>query len=313
MSSFSSFPLLGTFYYPWHGGSENNYKYWRDEGSPPLTWNSLYLPDVSTDRCFEPSVRLYDNFDSTILNYQFSLMERAGIDFIIWSWWGREDFTDRVLTNSWNNILPFFQNLKHCIYYEKEGYQDTPEQEIIDDINYIKSKYSGEQYLTIDGKPVIFVYNAFNSGDPTSKKLNAQKWNRVRQKTATYIVLKVFSGYTKSDIVGLVDSWHQYAPSMRYERQGNFSAFISPAFHKVTEESPRLKRDIIEFIEAIKKLKEDNVKFKLIQTWNEYGEGTQIEPAQKVKKITIDGVEQYTPEGRSYGEVYIDILSKYFL
>lgn len=199
-------------------------------------------------------------------------------------------------------IPKYRQNIKFAIYYEKEGFKDVPKSEIISDINYIKTKYaSNPSYLKINGRAVVFVYNA------DSGLSDAQKWSYIRNKTGIYTVLKIFSGY--QDHSNLADSWHEYAPAIAFGQSDGYSAFISPGFWK-WHESPRLAReDFVRFENNVKSLKNAIVQFKLIETWNEWGEGTGIEPAQKIKHDDING---FKPANASYGTKYIDILSKYF-
>ena len=47
----------------------------------------------------------------------------------------------------------------------------------------------------------------------------------------------------------------------------------------------------------------------LLETWNEWGEGTGVEPAQEIIHDDINGFSAAEP---SYSERYINILGKYF-
>jgi hypothetical protein len=299
-------PSLGVFYYPWSGGQSEGWRHWVDNGhNPPATWFATYDPDYVNG--FVPSAELYSANDQNVIKWQLGLMKRAGIGFVVSSWWGQNGFEDQALNVIFSNVLPATDNpysdVKFAIYYEKEGYADVPKAEIISDINYIKNKYAGSSYYyKIGGKPVVFVYNADGGG-----VADAQKWKQVRDETGTYTVLKVFSGYQGN--IGLADSWHQYAPTTSYEAQGAYSAFVSPGYHK-GDELVRLEREnFVRFENDVIALKNANVQFKLIETWNEWGEGTGIEPAQKINH-NDGGV--FTELAPSYGTRYIDILGKYF-
>lgn len=307
---FIKVPTLGVFYYPWTGGNPNNsinhtWSHWKDAGhNPPNTWASNYLPDLMPG--FDPYNELYSAQDTNVTEWQLSLMERAGIDFVISSWWGQNDYTDQsldkvftVLRNNSHN-----QSIKFTIYYEKEGYRDVPKSEIINDINYIKNKYANSSnYFIIDGKPVIFVYNI----DNVSAESKAKKWKEIRNETGVYTVLKVFNGY--QNVSNYSDSWHQYAPSKDFEIQKGYSAFISPGFHRHDESPKLIREDFSRFENDVKRLKNASVRFKLIETWNEWNEGSGIEPAQKINHN--DSVT-FTPINESYGTRYIDIIAKYF-
>ncbi len=297
---------LGVFYYPWSGGQSENWKHWADHGhNPPKTWFANYAPDYVSG--FVPSTELYSAKDPNVIKWQLGLMKKAGIDLIISSWWGQNGFEDQVLDKIFKEVMSAADNpypdMKFTIYYEKEGFANVPKSEIISDINYIKNKYGNSSYFyKIDGRPVIFVYNADGGGIN-----DAQKWKQVRDETGIYVVLKVFTGY--KDNLGLADSWHQYAPTTSFGIHGSYSAFISPGYHK-GDEAVRLEREnFVRFENDVIALKNANVQFKLIETWNEWGEGTGIEPAQKINHN--DG-GTFTEAAPSYDTKYIDILGKYF-
>jgi hypothetical protein len=306
---------LGVFYYPWMGGKDGGsdaYRHWRDaHTSVPGKWNSYYLPDMKPST-FDPSTELYDAKDPTIVKKQLGWMNKTGIDFVISSWWGQGHYTDAALSNIFTNVMPAADNpypgIKFTIYYEKAGFPsdyNLSETQLVDDINYIKTKYGNSPYfLKMNGKPVIFVYN-------TPSLSEAQKWSKVRDQTGVYLVLKVFSGY--QNYASLADSWHQYGPTTRFESQGAYSAFISPGWKPVPErgDSKVLAReDWTAWDSAASQLYNSKVKWKLIETWNEWGEGTGIEPAQLVDHD--DSATSFKAVAPSYGEKYLDIVAKYF-
>ena len=232
-------------------------------------------------------------------------MKRAGIEFVISSWWGPGSYEDRafreIITDFMERSDNPYPTLLWTIYYEKEGYSDPSVQEIKSDIEYILSNYaSSPNFLRVDGKPVIFVY-----GDGNDRADYVARWSRVRRDLGIYVVLKVFEGYR--NYADRVDNWHQYAPAKRFEAQAPYSAFVSPGFWKY-HESPRLERDPASFEEAVRRLSSLPYKWLTVQTWNEYHEGTQIEPAQLVRHIHSPGFSI----SEDYGYTYIDILARYF-
>jgi hypothetical protein len=297
--------ILGTFYYPWYG----HWRQWNiKDHSPPETWASNYLPDILPGK-FKPSEELYNSMNITIVEKHLTWMKRAGIQLGISSWWGQAHYTD----NAFNKIISSditnraYPGFKWSILYEKEGFEDPSIEEIISDLNYIKSKYvSSTHYLKIGGKPVIFVYNAQNTGYIPLDDYN--RWKKAKSETGFYIVFKVDPIAIGADPSGM-DSWYQYAPSKRYDRQGDWSAMVSPGFWKYHEESPRLARNINDFELAVQRLANADVQFKLIKTFNEWSEGTGIEPANLVNHDDEDG---FSMNSLSYGTQYLDILAKYF-
>ena len=69
------------------------------------------------------------------------------------------------------------------------------------------------------------------------------------------------------------------------------------------------RENFARFENDIEKLKNSNVQFKLIETWNEWGKDTGIEPAIKINHDDVNG---FTIAENSYGTKYIDLIAKYF-
>ena len=301
--------MLGIFYYPWYGGKDNKedpYRHWKDGGhNPPLNWDSQYLPNISGKNVTDPAIRLYDSQNLTIVERQMKLIKEAHISFVIWSWWGQNSFSDRAIDKFWN--INTDAHLKHCIYYEKEWLNNVPADEIKSDIDYIKTRYAGlnsnpdPKYLRIDNKPVVFVYNttpAKNKGATDYQKNLAKKWYIIRKQKAIYTVLKISNGW--QNWKGRSDSWHQYEPATPYAKVPSYSSYVSPGWWSPTENTPSLRRNIARFTDNIKTMKSDGTPIKMIQTWNEWTEGTGIEPAT------------FIDTGRDHGNTYINIVAKYF-
>jgi len=70
------------FYYPWYGTPrfDGNYRHWEDRGhSPPA--------DIASS--FYPARGVYSSSDPIVLDAQMSEIARAGVDEIVVSWWGK--------------------------------------------------------------------------------------------------------------------------------------------------------------------------------------------------------------------------------
>lgn len=303
---------LGTFFYPWFGGNKKvspntTWRHWKNGNHhPPKTWASNYLPDCKNK--FEPEDELYSSKSKSVIRWQLSNMKRAHIDFAISSWWGQNSYEDQALDIIFNKVLSQLDNpypdVKFCIYYEKEGTREVPLEEIISDIEYIKSKYvNSPYYFQVNNKPVVFVFNAIESAGSRT----AIKWNEVRSQTNIFTVLKVYPNYVNQ--ASMSDSWHQYGPTIPFEQQSNYSAYVSPGYYKYHEKPKLTREDFIRFESNVASLSQANVQFRLIETWNEYEEATQIEPAQKIHH---DDKKKFTKAADSYETRYLDILAKYF-
>lgn len=91
--------------------------------------------------------------------------------------------------------------------------------------------------------------------------------------------MKVFPGYQQCP--QQPDDWHQYAPATRQGATGNNAYFVSPGFW-LEGTAERLPRNITEFSAAVTSMVSANATWKLTQTWNEWGEGSSVEPGERV-------------------------------
>jgi hypothetical protein len=311
-SGHNSSSLLGTFFYPWYMGKSEGYLSWNKDGhSPPRTWASNYLPDLYNGR-FNPANDLYESGNLTVINRQLSWMKEAGIQFTISSWWGINHLTDKVFSKIINVVMPSknntYKDLKWALLYEGEGYGDPSREHIINELNYIQNKYSlSPYYLRIDKKPVLFVYNAdYNSTNPLNDFI---RWKSIHAAGNFYIVMKVSRPQVmeKTD-PSYYDALFEYDPTKRYGNDDKNYAFVSPGYWRY-DRSPLLKRNITDFDNAVANLSLAKAKFKLIETWNEWAEGTQIEPAFEV--LHNHSAASFIQKGNSYGITYLEIIRKH--
>ncbi len=304
-------PYYATFYYPWYGAPtpDGHWSYWSGQGNqPPNTWFSHYLPDPLPSE-FDPSRELYSSHDTNLLYWQFGKMAEAKMEVAISSWWGQGDRTDDnfgfILKDAMKRSENPYPNLRWALYYEEESNSDPSVAQIVSDLDYIADQYAAEPgYLKIGGKPVIFVYSAGGDGVETAKRWNEAK---ALAKLPFYVVLKLFSGY--KTISPQPDSWHQYGPATRASNQSPYSFSVSPGFwYDSGGEAPRLGRDLAEFRTAVSQMVASNAAWKLVTTWNEWGEGTAVEPGEQVVFESSTGRDILDAAGAPFKNAYVDAL-----
>jgi hypothetical protein len=312
---------LGTFYYPWYGGKDEEYGSWsEDSHSPPKSWRANYLPDIDPTN-FDPANELYSSGDPVVIKKQLGWMKQAGIQFGVASWFGPESGTDDDMRTIFSTIMPASDNphpdIKWAMLYEDEGSANPSVDTIVGDLNYIQQTYvSKPYYLKIDGKPVVFVYNSDATTNAEALD-DLARWKEARTKTGFYVVMldALFSvspleaGANPAD----ADSWYHYAPGKYFDQLGSYSASVSPGYWKYHENPDVAEaRDPVQFETAVQQLKVANVPLKLITTWNEYPEGSGVEPATEVIHDDENEFRLQTNTKWKPSSVWIDILGKYF-
>ncbi|UCE46623.1 MAG: hypothetical protein JSW47_13490, partial [Phycisphaerales bacterium] len=292
--------IIGTFFYPWYGNPTTSgfWNHWEGGSNPPRTWSANYLPNYP-DSTWNPSVQLYDSKDTEVLRWQDLAIARAGIDIAVASWWGIGGFEDAAFAKA----IRTCKSVQWCIYYEPEGYGNPSPQKIYDDIKYVIDNYGPtSNYAKVDGKWLVLVYVA--GGEEA-----ADRWRNAKAMLAS----GGYDLYLNGDGASAPDPWDSIHSYNSIVRQGltdtlpnvDDSAWISPGFWGVGE-NPRLEHSLSEFKSAWNNIvaNRDSYRFILIETWNEWHEGTQIEPGREI----VPDPSGYYPAGYDYGYDFIDVI-----
>lgn len=263
-----AFPIRAAFYYPWF----------------PQAWNQQGIFPYTN---YTPAKGHYDSGNRQTIQSHISEMQQGKIEAGIASWWGPGHHTDSRVPALLEVAAP--TSFRWTLYYEDEGSADPAVATIQEDLSWIKSRYSASSsYLRVDGRPVLFVY-----GDPGDGCDTADRWVDANRSQGFYLVLKVFSGYRTC--ASQPDSWHQYAPAKAADAQLPHSYSIAPGFWKAGE-SVRLARDLSRWRANIRDMVGSGARWQLVVSWNEWGEGTQVEGSTELgdawlEALAADGVE----------------------
>ena len=324
--------LYATFFYPWYKNPtvDGAWGNWEGNGHrPPTNWFSNFLPIPpgaynASSGAINPTIGLYSSRDKGVFYWQLNQMASAKIEVAISSWWGqavsptndspgiyavqgRTDGSFRQIVTNWMNQADNpYPNMRWTLYYEKESTSNPSVTEIVSDLKYINANYANQpSYLKINGRPVLFVY-----ADGSDGCSMVSRWLQARAASGVnfYLVLKLFSGYTSCS--SQPDSWHQYAPAVRTATHAPYSAFISPGFWK-DGNSPLLARSTTDFENAAIAMVAATTQWKLVETWNEWGEGTSVEPGIQVQQ-TKSGAATVALNGAPFQSQYIQIMARRF-
>jgi glycoprotein endo-alpha-1,2-mannosidase len=142
-----------TFYYPWYGvawGASGQWFHWENATEDSIGNTAHY-----------PLLGIYDSWDERLVEVHILLARHAGIDCFIVSWWGPRSFEDGSL----KRIIKVAEkhDFKVTIYYESYRPWNPliSTEDIVNELSYVVREYSGSKaFLKVNGKPVIFIYNA---------------------------------------------------------------------------------------------------------------------------------------------------------
>ncbi|MBS7613963.1 glycoside hydrolase family 99-like domain-containing protein [Candidatus Bathyarchaeota archaeon] len=298
--------LVLAFYYPWYGMPEGPTGFWRhwDEGG--------HNPDMFVENKRDlgatdyPVNGPYDSKDERIIAWHFKLAEEAGIDGFIVSWWGFETFEDEAFRLMLKVAEEVNTSIKLTVYYEivHDG-----RDEAVKDIERILRDYGDrEAFLKVQGYPIVFIYSR------ALHQLGYRDWDYVTRRIRYdgFKVLLIADSFDEQ-AAEIFDGVHTYNPVGILHEGGSlkdvyvnarivadkygviFSATTLPGYDDTRIRQPGLaypRRGGDTYRETWKAVYESNADWVLICSWNEWHEGSEIEPSLE------------------YGDLYLNITAE---
>jgi glycoprotein endo-alpha-1,2-mannosidase len=252
----------------------------------PQAW-ALDQNNGQPETVYHPTLGVYASADPAVIDQQAAWGIHANLDAFIVSWWGQGPGTDAVfqeiLARAAGGVGPTSQ-MQYAIYYEQEAYQQPSVATIVADLAYLaRTAFAQPNYLRVNGQPVVFVYGAQFSSDAVSR------WEQAKAQFGGNVYLSLDIQNVPGGTT--IDSWHNYGTTSRIQDYRPYSMAVSPGFWRWADHgAPRLGRDPAAFSSALAQIVAAHPDWQLVGTWNEWGEGSGVEPSSE------------------YGTQYIDLL-----
>jgi len=283
------------FYYTWYGRPERhgNWVHW-----------GVVKPeehDISASTHY-PSKGAYDSHDPEIIDWHIDLAQSNGIDAFIATWWGQNTFDDRALRVVLERAAE--KDFSVSVYWETApGSGDEQIDKAVDDLLYILNEYgSHPAFLKLDGKPVIFVYGRVMGQVPleawpaiisrTEERYDGdflliadgynESYARALDGIHTYNICGWVQGKTPEELHELAGGSFKGAVALAKQHAKVSCITIIPGYDDTKIRTPgidakRLDGQTYEVLweEAI----EADPDWVVITSWNEWHEGSEIEPS----------------------------------
>ncbi len=301
------------FYYPWYynpavpGGA-----------GLKMSWENLdeKAKTISNVTHF-PAMGPYDSHDPKLIAQHCAWAKKAGIDGWIISWWGRGDPTDRVMSR----ILDACQEagLRATIYYETVPQPQNAES-AAKDLLYVLNRYAKHPaWLRVEDKPVLFIYGR------TLGEIGLPRWletitqvNREYPEKAVFIgdqlstpAARIFDGIHTYNTAGMlpgkslaeVRAWAKRAyPAWvkTADALGRISTLtVIPGYDDTKIRKPGLRVDRMDGASYRAQWEEAiaaDPHWVLVTSWNEWFEGSEIEPSAEFGHKYLELTAQYTTQ-----------------
>nr|MDO8113461.1 hypothetical protein [Candidatus Sigynarchaeota archaeon] len=316
-----------TAYYGESPGTANIIVAW-DESHPeldPPIWHHPDInpydiaasqhPDLNTS-----SLVLFDSCDPRAIRFHLDCATLGGIDTFICTWWSQDSLTNYNFRQVLNVTEMYNYTQRHTIYFEtvqdRFYYNRTDGvTNVYNDLKYVIQNYGNHsRFLRIGDRPVIFVY-------ATLSRVSVQNWTTVVQMLHAdglnpFLIADVGIRPIDPDLIPIFDGFHTYNSLgiFRDEPQNALALFETfvlssryngkmactttlPGYNdtSVRYGTPSLERQEGEvYKNSWDVATRSRCDWALICTFNEWHEGTEIEPSLENGTYYIDMTRQYT-------------------
>jgi hypothetical protein len=280
---------------------------------------------------FYPMIGPYASSDRDVLDYHLLLMKYAGIDGVIVDWYGTHNVLDYSLvkrnTDSLFSRVPG-TGLQYAICYEDQTLGHVKSLANIDtiiaaqqDFTYLQSAYfSSSSYIKINGQPLLLCFGpqgmkksgdwqqAF-SGLSTQPRLLSLEYQGGITGTAGS---GEFAWVEASNLTNMQGFYQSHAPQLPtafagaypgfkdFYAQGGWGSTLFPIDVNTTTLQSTLDA-----------AKGSNLNYLQLITWNDYGEGTMIEPTLDFNFSFLQAIQQYT--GVKYTVTELQLIYHWYL
>ncbi|MBU2996353.1 hypothetical protein KO500_07900 [Cellulophaga baltica] len=268
---------------------------------------------------YYPIIGPYGSEDPDLQEYHMLMMKLAGIDGVIFDWYGSKDIYDyQLIKNATESFMDRLDDLdlSFSIMYEDrvaqqavdQNFNATVNEAAITDFNYIKDNYfSKSNFLHYEDKKLLFVFGP-------STITNATDWDTIfsvftEEEKPHFLTLWAANqnvGINASGEFLWISSDHLLAHDYYYDTYLN-SEFVTvgssyPGFDSFYEAGGwglwhdwNIPHDNgTTFVETLNYTHNQEADFIQLLTWNDFGEGTMLEPTEEYGFYNLQILQEYT-------------------
>jgi len=292
--------------------------------SPAWGWHwtmNHYHPDIVTGGRREaashyyPLMGLYDSGDPDALDCHVLLMKLAGMDGVLIDWYGTDDYLD--FGHLHRNTLALIQavkkaGLRYAIVYEDQTVPKLIAGHVIPEADAVSHGqrmmawlqahwFSDPAYLTLDGRPVFLVFGSgYYSGDQWSRifavlphpPLFFTEEERRAPAAGGFAWPQPAGGGNQS--VHALDHYYASAPGWLQSIPAAWPRFddiyaqaeVHSSWGHIDDREGRT------YAETLERALKSNAPVIQLVTWNDWGEGTQIEPSVEVGYRDLEATQR---------------------
>jgi hypothetical protein len=318
------------YYMPWFTAKPYNTNWgwhWTMDRFNPDTTNAVGQRQIAS--WYYPLIGPYDSSDPAVLEYHVLLMKLAGIDGVIVDWYGSADYLDYGVNNQ--ATLKLFElarkaGLKFAACYEDQtikhmvdgGYLEASKVILHaqNEILYLQTNWFCDPiYLRLDGRPVLLNFgpqyfqlntnweDIFSVLAATNQPAFFNEDNRLPVSTGAFSWPPMWISHAPGTGGVLSDAALKNYLTSFDQKAAAWPAFISSAFPRFHEIYQRNGSDnYLGYLgdhhgdtlrETLSRGMTNSSAMVQIVTWNDFGEGTMVEPTQEYGYRDLGIIQDY--------------------
>lgn len=285
------------FYYAWYGtpwGPAGKWLGWNAHGYDP---NIVIKGKRVIATPHYPLDGVYDSCDEYTLRRQVTQAKEAGIDGFIVSWWGFEHYShkslEKLLKIAPSNFITIYYETAMTLDIRKRNRKEAT-MKIYKDLRRLLTEYAvNDSWIKVNNKPLLVIYIAatytVNEWKSIRKKLEKEGYELfILGDTFQGEYLEVFDGlhtYTTTGYtvrgVSIKDLYMKVSSEIKAKNK-LFAATVCPGYDDRKIRKPGIfipREDGRYYIDCWKASLNCNADWILVTSWNEWFEGTEIEPS----------------------------------
>lgn len=306
-------------YMPWFvaPGSSGVWNHWT------MSTNPLQSDESNIASHYHPLTGAYASNDEAVLDYQCLLMKYSGADGVMIDWYGSQQKNDYpqndINTKAMKKAIEKAK-MKFALVYEDAtlGGCDDKEGQARQDMRYMQNNYVvSSSYAKVGTSPLLMVFGP-------QGLTSAEGWSYALGAFTTAPTLVVLNGFTSKANDSQYRNaageflWVNANPS--YANAKNFDIYIGgamPGFWDVYKEHGQGegyttydREDGNLFDRQLSAAKSANLNWLQITTWNDYGEGTNIEPTREYGYQYLVKLQKFA--GVSYTQSHLELIYRWY-
>ncbi|KAA6334766.1 hypothetical protein EZS27_016948 [termite gut metagenome] len=280
---------------------------------------------------YYPVIGPYASSDSDVIEYHLLLMKYAGIDGVLIDWYGTRDLWDYPANK--RNTEALVKTLVKVGLEFAVVYEDRTLREGLDsfdkvaqakaDMRYLEMNFfNKDNYIKISGKPLLLIFGPQEIKTPSD-------WTSVfsvLKTKPTFLTLYAHSAGSVNNSTQTNSEgeyiWPDATPmETKYSRKNDFEVFMGgayPGFKDYYEEGGGGSSPLAAiphengalFGELLEMARTKGVDYLQLITWNDFGEGTMIEPTLEFRYTFLTELQRFA--GVSYDVSVLEYILKLY-